>query len=136
MGIRFWVQGTLPLAIAVDRPTQVPVCAPVLLVLFGALRTYHSQRRAYGTHMAKWVTRSDLYGYPFAASILCSEESAAANMGQSRTVDDQIQWLTCDGELVAGDEGHRCIHRNGVLVGFIDLTNRHPPRTDRPRAWR
>jgi len=124
------------MAIAVGRPTRVTRRAPVLLVLFGALRTSRSDKRAYGAHMAKWVTRSDLYGYPFAASILCSEESAAVNMGQSRTVEDHIRWLTCDGELVAGDEGHRFIHRNGVLVGFIDLTDLHPSRADTSRAWR
>jgi hypothetical protein len=78
--------------------------------------------------MAKWVTRSDLYGHQFAASTLCSEESAALNKGCSRTVDDHIEWLTCAGECVTGIAEHRSIHRNGLLVGFIDLTNEHPRR--------
>ena len=73
--------------------------------------------------MAKWVTRSDLHGYQFAASSLCSEKSAALNRGSSLTVDDHIRWLTCAGELVTGTGNHRSIHRNGLLVGFIDLTD-------------
>jgi len=84
--------------------------------------------------MAKWVTRTDLEGYPFAASSLCSEESAAENQGQSRTVDEHIRWLTCSGEIVAGDEEHRSIHRNGVLVGYIDLTDAIPSRASPSRV--
>lgn len=80
--------------------------------------------------MDKWVTRSDLHGYQFAASNLCSEESAASNQGCSRTVQDHIQWLTCDGEKVSGLADRRSIHRNGMLVGYIDLTS------ERPRQWR
>jgi hypothetical protein len=76
--------------------------------------------------MAKWVTRSDLQGYQFAASSLCSEESAAVNQGCSRTVDDHVRWLTCAGELVSGFAEHLLIHRNGLLVGFIELTNERP----------
>jgi hypothetical protein len=76
--------------------------------------------------MAKWVTRSDLQGYQFAASALCSEESAAVNQGCSRTVDDHVRWLTCAGELVSGITEHRSIHRKGLLVGYIDLTNERP----------
>ena len=78
--------------------------------------------------MAKWVTRSDLQGHQFAASSLCSEESAAINQGSSRTVDDHIDWLTCPGERVSGISEHRSIHRNGLLVGHIDLTNERPQR--------
>jgi hypothetical protein len=87
-----------------------------------------SRRKAYGAEMAKWVTRSDLQGYQFAASILCSDEPAAVNQGSSRTVDDHIEWLTCAGECVSGFSDHRSIHRNGLLVGHIDLTNEHPRR--------
>ena len=79
--------------------------------------------------MAKWVTRRDLQGYHFAASSLCSEEAAAVNQGSSLTVDDHIRWLTCAGELVSGISEHRFVHRNGLLVGYIDLTDERPHRT-------
>jgi hypothetical protein len=78
--------------------------------------------------MSKWVTRSDLHGYQFSASNLCSEESAAVNRGSSLTVDEHIRWLTCEGEIVIGTSTHRSIHCKGLLVGYIDLTNEHPHR--------
>lgn len=92
-----------------------------------------SSRKAYGPPMAKWVTRSDIHGNQFSASSLCSEESAAINQGCSRTIQDHIQWLTCAGELVTGIADHLSIHRNGLLVGYIDLTNEHPHRMRGPR---